>query len=135
MKKRRKGAAIVDTPKGILVGAIKDIFILPGGGAGIFESRKKAAIRELYEETGLKAKKIKYLFKNIGIKWRDHHGKLIKNYSKVFLIEAEGIPKAQHEIKVIAFYNSKSKIKIGQGSKVIIEEYLKKYKNKNNQKF
>ena len=59
---RRKGVAIVDTPKGILVVAISDIFILPGGGAKPWENRKKAAIRELYEETGLRTKKIKYLF-------------------------------------------------------------------------
>jgi len=128
VKFRRKGVAIVETKKGILVGAIHNAFILPGGGAKFWESRRKAAIRELYEETGLKAKKIKYLFKDRGIKWHNHKGKLIQNYSKVFLIEAEGIPKPKHEIKKIGFYNSNSKIKIGEGSQKIIDIYLKKYK-------
>ena len=123
--KRRKGVAIIDTKKGILVGAINDTFILPGGGAKPWESRKKAAIRELYEETGLKTKKIKYLFRDRGIKWRDHKGRLIRNYSKVFLVESEGIPKPGHEIKKIAFYKPGSKIKIGKGSKKIIDIYLK----------
>ena len=126
--KRRKGVAIVDTKKGILVVAIKDTFILPGGGAKPWESRENAAIRELYEETTLKAKKIKYLFRNVGIKWRDHKGKLIINHSKVFLIESDGIPKPSHEIRNIAFYKTGSKIKMGKGSKKIISIYLKKYK-------
>ena len=122
--KRRKGVAIVDTKKGILVGSINDTFILPGGGAKPWESRKRAAMRELREETGLKTKKIKYLFKDVGIKWHDHKGKLIQNYSKVFLIEAEGIAKPGHEIKKITFWNPKSKIKLGEGSRKIIEMYL-----------
>ncbi len=126
--KRRKGVAIVDTKKGILVVAGGDTFILPGGGAKSWENRKNAAIRELYEETTLKTKKIKYLFKDIGIKWRDHRGRLIRNHSKVFLIESEGIPKPSHEIKNIAFYKTGSKIKIGEGSKKIIGIYLKRYK-------
>lgn len=128
--KRRKGVAIIDSKKGILVGAITNTFILPGGGAKHWESRKKAAIRELYEETGLKAKKIKYLFTNIGIKWRNHKGRLVQNHSKIFIIEAEGIAKPSHEIKKIAFYKPGSKIKIGDESKKIIETYLKKYKDK-----
>lgn len=126
--KRRKGVAIVDTQKGILVGAIHDTFILPGGGAKPWESRKKAAIRELYEETRLKTKKIRYLFRDVGIKWHDHKGRLIRNHSKVFLIESEGVPKPNHEMKKLAFYKPGSKIKIGEGSKKIIDIYLKKYK-------
>lgn len=126
--KRRKGVAIVDTKKGILIGATYDTFILPGGGAKPWESRKKAAIRELYEETGLKTKRIKYLFRDVGIKWRDHKNRLIRNYSKVFLVEVEGIPRPSNEIKKIAFYKLGSKIKLGEGSKKIINIYLKKYK-------
>ena len=64
---RRKGIAIVHTKKGILVVAGRSKkYILPGGGAKKGESRQKAAIRELYEETGLKAKSSKYLFKYVG---------------------------------------------------------------------
>jgi len=125
---RRKGVAIIDTKKGILVGAITDTYILPGGGAKPWESRKRAAIRELYEETGLKTKKVEYLFKDVGIKWHNHKGKLVQNHSKIFLIEAEGIPKPCSEVRKIAFYKPGSKIKIGEGSKKIIEIYLSKYK-------
>ena len=126
--RRRKGVAIVDTEKGILVGAIGDTFLLPGGGAKHWESRKKAAIRELYEETKLKTNSIKYLFSDIGIKWHNHEGKLIQNHSKIFLVKFEGIPKPSHEIKKIAFYKPGSKLKLGEGSKKIIDIYLAKYK-------
>jgi len=123
---RRKGIAIVETKKGILVVAGRGkTFILPGGGAKSWESREKAAIRELYEETGLKAKKVKYLFSDVGIKWHDHKGRLIRNYSKVFLIEAEGKPRPRHEIKYISFWKPNSRIRLGVGSKKIIEKYLK----------
>ena len=55
---RRKGVAIVDTDKGILLVAGRSKkFMLPGDGAKGWESRKKATIRELYEETGLKTKR------------------------------------------------------------------------------
>ena len=59
---RKKGIAIVETRKGILVvsGNNKKIFGLPGGGADKGESRRRAASRELREETGLKTKSSKF---------------------------------------------------------------------------
>ena len=124
--KRRKGVAILETNKGILVVSGKNKkFALPGGGAEKWESRKKATIRELYEETNLKTKKITYLFRYVGNKWHAHRGKLTKNYTKVFLVKAEGNPKPEHEIKHIAFWNPKSKIKISKSTKKAIEEYHK----------
>ncbi len=102
--KRRKGAAIVDTSKGILVIAGRNKrFMLPGGGAEKWETRKKAAIRELYEETGLKTKTITYLFSYIGNNWRTHNGRPIRNHTKLFLIGACGKAKPNHEIKHIAY--------------------------------
>ena len=52
MHKRRRGTAIVDTPKGIVVVSVGGrTYYLPGGGARRGESRESAAIRELREET------------------------------------------------------------------------------------
>ncbi len=127
--KRRKGVAIVDTNKGILVvsGRSKR-FILPGGGAEKGESRKKAAIRELYEETELKTKEIKYLFKYIGGRWHTRRGS-VRNYAKVFLVKTYGIPRPRHEIRHIAFWKPESNLHLTTGTIKLIEKYLNEYKN------
>jgi len=128
-EKRRKGAAIVDTKEGILVVAGRSKrYILPGGRANKGESRKKAAIRELYEETGLKTKDISYLFSYVGSKWKKFKGHLVRNHTKVFLIESIGIPKPLNEIKFIAFWKFGSKINISSGTKKVIEKYLNEFK-------
>lgn len=126
MIKRRRGAVIVKTKKGILVVSKKDkIFTLPGGGAKRYESRKKAAIRELYEETGLKAEDISLLFCHIGNKWKE---KLVKNYTHVFLVKAKGNPKTKNEVKHISFWKSSSKLTLTDGARKSIERYLKESK-------
>jgi len=126
---RRKGVVIVDTSKGILVVAGRSKrFILPGGGAEKLESRKKAAIRELYEETGLKTKSISYLFRYVGGKWPTYKKELVRNHTKVFLVKTKGIPKPRHEIKYIAYWKPENDINITKGTKLIIEKYVNKYK-------
>jgi 8-oxo-dGTP diphosphatase len=128
-EKRRKGVAILDTSKGILLVAGKSKkFSLPGGGAEKWESRKKATIRELYEETDLKTRKIKFLFKYIGNKWHNHKRNLIRNHTKVFLVNAEGIPKPKHEIRYIQFWKPKSNLRISNGAYTIIKKYLNEHK-------
>lgn len=125
-KKRRRGAGLVKTSRGILMVAWESkVFMLPGGGANWWESRRRAAIRELEEETGLKAKNSKYIFSYVSPEFKDKKGRLARNYAKVFLIEAEGIPKPQNEIKHIAYWKPGSKIKLMNGAKIALKEYQK----------
>ena len=107
---RRRGTAIINTPKGILVvrqGHAK--FLLPGGGAKSGESRLEAAVRELREGTGLIAYDVHFLFE---------HQK-----SKVFLIWANGTPQPRREISQIEFYKQGSTLPLSFNTKRIIEKY------------
>lgn len=125
MMHRRRGAAIVETKKGILVVEEKNKkFSLPGGGAKKGESREKATIRELHEETGLTTKNIRYLFSYIGHKWHDHKGKSVKNYTKVFLVVTKGVPRPKNEINKIGYWKKGSKLDISGGTKRVIKQYL-----------
>jgi len=121
---RKKGVAIVDTHKGILVvSGRRKIFALPGGGADKGESRKRATIRELREETGLKTKNTKYLFSYKGEKWHTRKGS-VRNHAKVFLVKTYGHARPKHEIKHIAYWKPDSRLKISQGTKKLIKKYL-----------
>lgn len=129
---RRRGTAIVETSQGILVTASRNkLFLLPGGGAEKWESRRKATIRELKEETGLKAYSCKYLFKWSEPKYNYHNGKKrkIRNLHKVFLIKAEGKPKPNYQdVSHIEYWKEKSDVNISRTTKKIIEEYLKNHR-------
>jgi len=121
---RKKGVAIVDTSKGVLVVAgRRKVFALPGGGADKGESRKKAAMRELREETGLWTRKTKYLFSYEGRKWHDHRGKSVINHAKVFLIDSKGKVRPRHEIKYVAYWKPGSKVKISKNTEKLITKY------------
>lgn len=125
IRKRRRGTAIVETSQGIILVAVKkaEYFLLPGGGAEPYESRKQAAIRELSEETGLKADSVTYLFTHIGATYQ-YKDKLVKNCHKVFLIKATGNPEPRNEIKQIKYYNPGDQTKLSQNTTAILEKYL-----------
>ncbi len=124
---RRRGTAIVDTPRGILVVAGKRRrFVLPGGGAQKGESRKDAAIRELREETGLSARTSTYLFSYNSPRNR----RRVRNLHKVFLIEAEGVPRPDnHEVRYVDYWRRGANIHLSDSARVIIERYLRAFKH------
>lgn len=125
VRRRRRGAAIVDTLKGVLVVSGKGkLFILPGGGANRGESRRRAAIRELYEETGLRTLSCHYLFRYVGPVHKSHGGGHFQDHNKVFLIKASGKAKPRHEVRHIAYYREGSSIRISGTTKKIIDKYL-----------
>lgn len=130
--RQRRGTAIVETKKGILVASgRKKIFLLPGGGAKRFESRRKAAIRELKEETGLNAYSTKFLFRHLGRVHKSFQGGHFRDHHKVFLVKAKGTPRPKYEIKYLAWYKTGSKIQLSMTTKEIIEKYYE-IKNSNN---
>jgi 8-oxo-dGTP diphosphatase len=124
IKKRRRGTAIVDTEKGILVTAGRGkVFILPGGGAGKHETRTEAAIRELRDETGLKAYYVKYLFRHLGRVHKSHGHGYFQDHHTVCLVKARGKARPRHEVKYIAYYKPGSGVRISGVTREIIEKY------------
>jgi 8-oxo-dGTP diphosphatase len=124
---RRRGTAIVETQRGILLTAGRHgkTFILPGGGAKKDESRFMAALRELTEETGLLPYAAEIIFKHKGKvrptmsgrhKFQDHH--------TVCLVKASGIPKpGGGDAKRIGYYYPGCNVWISTTTKEIIERY------------
>jgi 8-oxo-dGTP diphosphatase len=121
---RRRGTAIVDTPKGILVVSLDGInYTLPGGGAHRDESRREAAIRELMEETCMKAVTLDQLFEFLGGVHEGPRGGTFRNAHKVFLVTATGTPKPGQEVKRVAYYDG-SGPNLTPSAQKIIAKYL-----------
>lgn len=124
VRKRRRGTAIVETGKGILVtSGRKKVFILPGGGANKGETRTKAAMRELREETGLKAYSSKYLFKYAGVVHKSLSGGHFQDHHTVIFVKAKGHARPRHEVKYIDYYKPGSKVRISGTTRKIIDKY------------
>ncbi|MBI2151139.1 NUDIX domain-containing protein, partial [Candidatus Woesearchaeota archaeon] len=123
---RRRGTAIIETQKGILVTASwHKTFILPGGTTKRGESRKHATIRELREETTLQVCDIKYLFT-----WLESESTRHRAEHKVFLVKATGTPKPDHhEVHYIDYWNPSSSIKLSWETKRIINKYEREHKH------
>lgn len=114
--KKRRATIIYENENGILLTRISnEPWLLPGGHAEYNEPRIIAAIRELYEETKLKAVDVNYLF--------DFESNYY--FHKVFLIKAHGEPVASpSEITSIDYYHPE-KTNIYYSSIRMIEKYLK----------
>ena len=127
--RRRRGTAIVENSKGILVTSGRHkVFLLPGGNAKKGESRRRAAIRELKEETDLDAYHWEYLFEYDEPEWARYSAS-----HKVFLIKAKGYPKpSHHDVKYIDYWTPNSQVNISKTTKKIIDRYLE-MKNKSNE--
>jgi len=124
VEKRRRGTALVETEQGILVTAGRGgVFLLPGGGANRGESRTKAAMRELREETGLKPYYVKYLFRHVGKVHKSHGHGYFQDHHTVCLVKAHGTPRPRHEVKHVAFYKPGSGVCISGVTREIIEKY------------
>jgi len=101
VKKQYRGTVILETPRGILVNATRTgKFILPGGGTKPGEGRLQAAVRELREETGLRACAAVELF---SYEAPPHAMREFQDFHKVFYIRAPGAPVPMSEVKLVAF--------------------------------
>lgn len=132
IRRRRRGTAIVETKKGILVTRDrgKPSFILPGGGARRGETRTEAAIRELQDETGLKPYGVEYLFRHVGKAHKSHEQGSFQDHHTVCLIKAKGKPQPQHEVRRIAYYRPGSGVPISGVTRQIIHKYYRYKKHK-----
>ena len=120
VRTRRRGTAIVDTPNGILVVSLDGInFTLPGGGAKPDESRRDAAIRELMEETGMKAVALTHLFEFMGGLHVGPRGGKFRNAHEVFLVTATGTPKPGQEVKKVAYFDGSGPSLTPSATKII----------------
>ena len=124
--RRRRGTAIVETDKGILLtSGHSRVFILPGGGAEKGESRFVAALRELTEETGLKPYYAEIIFRHLGRVQPTLSGhRFFQDHHTVCLVKATGEARpGGGDAKHIAYYYPGCNVKVSATTQEIIEKY------------
>lgn len=137
--RRRRGTAIIETDKGILLTSGNGrVFILPGGGAHKGESRLVAALREIAEETRLKPYSAEIIFRHLGKVERTLSGReYFQDHHTVCLVMATGEAKpGGGDAKYIAYYYPGCSVRVSTTTQEIIEEYfrwkLEKERSKDN---
>jgi 8-oxo-dGTP diphosphatase len=121
---RRRGTAIVETEKGILVVAERNgLFLLPGGEARKRETRTQAAMRELREETGLQPDCAAFLFQHRGRVHQSRGHGYFRDHHTVCRVKARGIARPHREIEYVEYYKPDSRIRISGVTKEIIDRY------------
>lgn len=120
-RRRRRATVIVEHDEGFLIVSHSrhqpPIYMLPGGGIKRGEQAICAAVRELYEETGLHTLEVKYLFDQPS----DHC------IHKVFLTkEIHGTLRKRQETTHIRYYTPEKsqRYHLAWHVKPIIERYL-----------
>lgn len=125
-QRRKRGAAIIVTRKGILLVKERDHYYLPGGGADRGESRRRATIREVKEETNLTPISARFLFFYRGVKKRKYgSGKPFRDYTKVYLVKTRGRAKPSGEVKGFGFWKKGSRLKLSRDTKRILDKFIK----------
>lgn len=127
---RKRGTAIIDTDRGILlVSSSSRLYILPGGGAKKDESRMDAAVREVRAETGLEPKSCSYLFS-----FDEPEDKKLRNLHEVFLIEVDNTNiKPPNQKKHIEYWHEGSKLNLSNSAALIIDRYMREFKTSVNE--
>ena len=121
--RKRATAVVIKNGKVLLVrDKGKQKFSLPGGGIHRGELTLSAAIRELYEETGLRATK--------AIRLRDCDYKGSKNEYRVCLIEANGKVRLKHEIDKFVWWDMKQTLPVYPHVRYILSKVKEKIKSK-----
>jgi 8-oxo-dGTP diphosphatase len=130
LKKRRRGTAIIEYDKGVLVVSMnKRAYMTLGGEANRGESRMQAAIREIKEETGVEPYFSMALFRYSGLKRKTH-----QNLHTVYYVKAIGTPRPSREIKRIAYHTPGSQIILSTETREILTRFYA-YKEKHKELF
>ena len=110
--KRKRATAIVEYSNGILLTLMRFMGAsLPGGGVKPGETDEAAVIRELYEETRLRAMQTVFLFRHT----------TLANEHAVFWVLADGHPQPSEEVDQLAYYRPGLAIKVSPETQTLLK--------------